>query len=127
MGFMERFKAKGRGNGGVATAELSPFDEMVLPHGGGAADRAGSHASTVSLDMHASQATRQISSSIISEAAPSELAPDFNESRPQPRCSGGRDVVAADRQQDRARNSSASSAASCCSACSAWCSAPCWR
>ncbi len=84
MGFMERFKAKGRGNGGVATAELSPFDEMVMPHRGGAADRAGSHASTVSLDMHASQATRQISSSIISEAAPSELAPDFNESRPQP-------------------------------------------
>jgi len=82
MGFMERFKAKGRGNGGVATAELSPFDEMVLPHGG-AADRAGNHASTVSLDMHPSQATRQISTSIISEAAPSELAPDFNESRPQ--------------------------------------------
>jgi len=83
MGFMERFKAKGRGNGGVATAELSPFDEMVIPHRGRAMDRAGSHASTVSLDMHASQATRQISSSIISEAAPSELAPDFNESRPQ--------------------------------------------
>ena len=33
--------------------------------------------------MHPSQATRQISSSIISEAAPSEMAPDFNESRPQ--------------------------------------------
>jgi len=83
MGFMERFKAKGRGHGGVATAELSPFDEMVLPHGGRTADRGGSHASTVSLDMHPSQATRQISSSIISEAAPSEMAPDFNESRPQ--------------------------------------------
>ena len=83
MGFMERFKAKGRGNGGVATAELSPFDEMVVPQGGAAAERAGSHASTVSLDMHPSQATRQISSSIISEAAPSELAADFNESRPQ--------------------------------------------
>jgi len=84
MGFMERFKAKGRGNGGVATAELSPFDEMVVAHGSAAAERAGSHASTVSLDMHPSQATRQISTSIISEAAPSELAADFNESRPQP-------------------------------------------
>jgi len=83
MGFMERFKAKGRGNGGVATAELSPFDEMVVAHGSAAADRAASHASTVSLDMHPSQATRQISTSIISEAAPSELAADFNESRPQ--------------------------------------------
>ncbi|HEU5296779.1 MAG TPA: methyl-accepting chemotaxis protein [Burkholderiaceae bacterium] len=82
MGFMERFKAKGRGNGGVATAELSPFDEMVIPHGGSAADRGNSHASTVSLDMHPSQATRQISTSIISEAAPSELAPEFNDSRP---------------------------------------------
>ncbi|HTP74529.1 MAG TPA: methyl-accepting chemotaxis protein [Burkholderiaceae bacterium] len=83
MGFMERFKAKGRGNGGVATAELSPFDEMVVAQGSAAADRAASHASTVSLDMHPSQATRQISTSIISEAAPSELAADFNESRPQ--------------------------------------------
>src|SRR5262245_33098816 len=80
MGFMERFKAKGRGHGGVATAELSPFDEMVVPHGG--AERAPTHASTVSLDMHPSQATRQISTSIISEAAPSELAADFSESRP---------------------------------------------
>jgi twitching motility protein PilJ len=84
MGFMERFKAKGRGNGGAA-AELSPFDEMVVAQSSAAADRAGnSHASTVSLDMHPSQATRQISTSIISEAAPSELAVDFNESRPQP-------------------------------------------
>ena len=83
MGFMERFKAKGRGNGGVATAELSPFDEMVLPHVAAPRIVRGSHASTVSLDMHPSQATRQISTSIISEAAPSELAPDFNESRPQ--------------------------------------------
>ena len=77
MGFMERFKAKSRGNG--ATAELSPFDEMVVPHG---AERSNAGASTVTLDMHASP-TRQISTSIISEAAPSELAPDFNESRPQ--------------------------------------------
>jgi twitching motility protein PilJ len=83
MGFMERFKAKGRGNGGVATAELSPFDEMVISQGNGAAERGSSHANTVSLDMHPSQATRQISTSIISEAAPSELAPDFHESRPQ--------------------------------------------
>ncbi len=79
MGFMERFKAKGRGNGGIATAELSPFDEMVVPHG---AERSNAGASTVTLDMHASP-TKQISTSIISEAAPSELAPDFNESRPQ--------------------------------------------
>ena len=41
MSFMERFKAKGRSNGGVATAELSPFDEMVIPHG---AERSGSRA-----------------------------------------------------------------------------------
>src|SRR5512134_1393001 len=79
MGFMERFKAKGRGNG-VATAELSPFDEMVVPQG---AERGNAGANTVTLDMHASP-TRQISTSIISEAAPSELAADFNESRPQP-------------------------------------------
>jgi twitching motility protein PilJ len=79
MGFMERFKAKGRGNGGVATAELSPFDEMVVPQG---AERSNAGASTVTLDMHASP-TKQISTSIISEAAPSELAADFNESRPQ--------------------------------------------
>jgi twitching motility protein PilJ len=84
MGFMERFKAKGRGNGGAATAELSPFDEMVIPHGRSAAERASNGASTVTLDMHnTGQATKQISTSIISEAAPSELAPDFNESRPQ--------------------------------------------
>jgi hypothetical protein len=71
MGFMERFKAKSRGNGGVATAELSPFDEMVVPHG---AERSNAGASTVTLDMHASP-TKNISTSIISEAAPSELAP----------------------------------------------------
>src|SRR5262249_31104833 len=82
MGFMERFKSKGRGNGGVATAELSPFDEMVVPHGAGASDRGANGASTVTLDMHPSQATKAISTSIISEAAPSELAADFNESRP---------------------------------------------
>jgi twitching motility protein PilJ len=82
MGFMERFKSKGRGNGGVATAELSPFDEMVVPHRATAAERSGNGASTVTLDMHPSQATKGISTSIISEAAPSELAADFNESRP---------------------------------------------
>ena len=47
MGFMERFKAKSRGNGGVATAELSPFDEMVVPQG---AERGNAGASTVTLD-----------------------------------------------------------------------------
>src|SRR5262245_22898082 len=83
MGFMERFKAKGRGNGGVATAELSSFDEMVVPHGGAPIDGSAGGATTVTLDMHPSQATRAISTSIIPEAAPSELAHDFNESRPQ--------------------------------------------
>ena len=58
MGFMERFKAKGRGNGGVATAELSPFDEMVVPHGAGAATPARS---TVTLDMQRLRRRKQIS------------------------------------------------------------------
>jgi twitching motility protein PilJ len=83
MGFMERFRTKGRGHGGVATAELSAFDEVVVPHVRGARDAPSSSAqSSVTLDMNAMAAGKlKNESSIISEAAPSEMAPDFNEPR----------------------------------------------
>jgi twitching motility protein PilJ len=84
MGFMERFKAKGRGNGGTATAELSPFDEMLVAQSSAADDRAVALQSAVTLDMNAIPASKAMTdTSIISEAAPSEMAPEFSETRVQ--------------------------------------------
>ncbi len=88
MGFMERFKTKGRGHGGTATAELSAFDEVVVPQPRSREtprprdEQAASSHSAVTLDMNATPATKaKNDSSIISEASPSEMAPEFNEAR----------------------------------------------
>jgi twitching motility protein PilJ len=84
MGFMERFKAKGRGNSGAATAELSPFDEMLVAQSSAADDRTAALQSAVTLDMNAIPASKAMTdTSIISEAAPSEMAPEFSETRVQ--------------------------------------------
>jgi twitching motility protein PilJ len=84
MGFMERFKAKGRSNSGAATAELSPFDEMLVSHSSAAGERTVALQSAVTLDMNAIPPSKVMNdTSIISEAAPSEMAPDFSGTRVQ--------------------------------------------
>jgi len=84
MGFMERFKAKGRSNSGAATAELSPFDEMLVSHSRAADDRTVALQSAVTLDMNAIPSSKVMTdTSIISEAAPSEMVQDFSETRAQ--------------------------------------------
>ena len=64
MGFMERFKTKGRGQGGTATAELSAFDEVVVPQprsresSRARDEQAASSHSAVTLDMNAAPAAK---------------------------------------------------------------------
>lgn len=85
MSFLDKFKSKGWGK--RADDGDSPFDEMVgsrpgaddlVPDGGG----------TATLDMNSAATMPHTAtppdSSIISEAAPSDLAGDFNETRLQP-------------------------------------------
>ncbi|MBL8319050.1 MAG: type IV pili methyl-accepting chemotaxis transducer N-terminal domain-containing protein [Burkholderiaceae bacterium] len=79
MGFMERFKTKGRGHGGTATAELSAFDEVVVPQGRGREEPSRGVHSAVTLDMNAPAGKPATSSSIIAEASPSEMAPGFDD------------------------------------------------
>ena len=88
MGFMERFKTKGRGQGGTATAELSAFDEVVVPQGRGR-DVAPHHAhNAVTLDMNASPTVKRNDRSNIADTAPSGRAPASHEGR-QSRRRGG--------------------------------------
>ncbi|MFO1219043.1 MAG: methyl-accepting chemotaxis protein [Burkholderiaceae bacterium] len=83
MGFMERFKTKGRGHGGgAATAELSAFDEVVVPQGHERDERARGAYGGATLDMNMPSGLKpNHGSSIIAEASPSEMAPEFDDAR----------------------------------------------
>ena len=82
MSFLDKFKGKGATRSG-ADDEASPFDEMMDPHADPADDPSIGGQGRATLDMNAQPVTRGSDSSIISEAAPSELAPEFDETRVQ--------------------------------------------
>src|SRR5688572_18383955 len=82
MSFLDKFKNKGWGKRSDSDSDL-PFEEMAASPGkyDGAANADG----TATLDMNATMAhvAATNDSSIISEAAPSEMAGDFTETRIQ--------------------------------------------
>ncbi|MBI5259594.1 MAG: type IV pili methyl-accepting chemotaxis transducer N-terminal domain-containing protein [Burkholderiales bacterium] len=83
MGLLDKLKGKGWGKGGDAAEPVGGFDELQAsaegeePH----PDTVTGAQGHVTLDMNALPTVGD--SSIISEATPSELAPDFAESRLQ--------------------------------------------
>jgi twitching motility protein PilJ len=81
MGLLDRLKSKGWGKGGDQPDPVAGFDELQADaeRGDASADTVSSAQGHVTLDMNA--LPNGGDSSIISEATPSELAPDFGESR----------------------------------------------
>ena len=66
MGFMERFRRRAEATAASRLPSCLRSTKWCFPHGGSASTRGQSRQHGVSLDMHPAQATRQISSSIIS-------------------------------------------------------------
>lgn len=81
MGLLDKLKGKGWGKGGDQPEPVAGFDELQADAEGGDAnpDTVTGAQGHVTLDMNALPTAGD--SSIISEATPSELAPDFTESR----------------------------------------------
>ena len=81
MGLLDRLKGKGWGKGGDQPEPVAGFDELQADAESGEVnpDTQSSAQGHVTLDMNALPTAGD--SSIISEATPSELAPEFAESR----------------------------------------------
>ena len=78
MSFLDKFKNKGWGK--TRAESDSPFDEMVAAPAD-CADEVVPDRGSGTLDMNAQASTATPDSSIISEAAPSEMAGEFGETR----------------------------------------------
>ncbi|MBI3367310.1 MAG: type IV pili methyl-accepting chemotaxis transducer N-terminal domain-containing protein, partial [Burkholderiales bacterium] len=94
MGLLDKLKAKRWAGGGDHPASAANFDDLQAAadaEGGVVHDEAGAahhHAGGRTLDLNASPAAAE-DSSIITEAAPSEMAQDFGDTRGRPSQLGG--------------------------------------